>query len=163
MTEALTCTICRYQFFPETGPAAAEGPDVCPDCADIYGVPKGKLPQARPLKPCAECGHHVLVRSIIRERGAEGGQGRSYVVPLGVTINKQAAVKFWSGEPKVDAEGNPVTLNALDYKASAGILQAYVCRACGYTELYATSPGEIPIGREYGTELIEVPETGPYR
>jgi hypothetical protein len=31
----------------------------------------------------------------------------------------------------------------------AGKLQAVVCRACGYTELYVQSPVEIPVGQDH--------------
>lgn len=43
-----------------------------------------------------------------------------------------------------------------------GALEAYVCRACGLTELYTKEHDALPIGPEWGTELFEVPST-PYR
>lgn len=43
-----------------------------------------------------------------------------------------------------------------------GTLEAYVCRACGLTELYTKEHDTLPVGPEWGTELFEVPGT-PYR
>lgn len=36
-----------------------------------------------------------------------------------------------------------------------GRLYCYVCRKCGYTEWYADRPGEIPIGQDYSTRLLD--------
>jgi hypothetical protein len=36
-----------------------------------------------------------------------------------------------------------------------GVLQAYVCRACGFTELYATEPGAIPVKKVPGVQLLK--------
>ncbi len=38
-----------------------------------------------------------------------------------------------------------------------GFIEAYVCRACGATELFTRDAASIPIGPEYGTELIVAP------
>lgn len=50
-----------------------------------------------------------------------------------------------------------------DLEQPFGLLEAYVCRACGHTELFAREPEQIPIGPEHGTELIVVPGDGTYR
>jgi len=41
----------------------------------------------------------------------------------------------------------------------------YVCRACGFTDLYTANPEEIPLGtgRGYNTELVDVRGPTPYR
>lgn len=44
-----------------------------------------------------------------------------------------------------------------------GFLAIFVCRSCGYCQVFAESPGEIPIGKDYETELIRGPEKLPYR
>jgi predicted nucleic-acid-binding Zn-ribbon protein len=31
---------------------------------------------------------------------------------------------------------------------------AYICRRCGFTELFTMNPQEIPIGAEHGTQLF---------
>jgi hypothetical protein len=43
-----------------------------------------------------------------------------------------------------------------DLREPVGIFETYVCRTCGFTEWYAHDPEAIPIGPEYGTELIDV-------
>jgi hypothetical protein len=45
-----------------------------------------------------------------------------------------------------------------------GRLTAYICRACGYTELYTESPAAIPIDQVPGAAVL-TPATkgGPYR
>jgi hypothetical protein len=44
-----------------------------------------------------------------------------------------------------------------------GTLKQYVCRSCGYVQWFAERPGEIPIGQQYRTRLINGPEATPYR
>ena len=43
-----------------------------------------------------------------------------------------------------------------------GRLQAYVCRACGYTELWTESPQDIPVDEIEGARLLREAES-PYR
>jgi len=45
---------------------------------------------------------------------------------------------------------------------AAGLVQAYVCRECGYTELYTQDPKSIPVDGDTVVE-IEVPGHPPYR
>jgi predicted nucleic-acid-binding Zn-ribbon protein len=43
----------------------------------------------------------------------------------------------------------------LDWKdVEVGTLQAYVCRACGYTELYTENAGALPVDRIPGAKLL---------
>ena len=44
-----------------------------------------------------------------------------------------------------------------------GPLKTYVCRKCGYVQWFAEGPGDIPVGEEYMTRIIEGPEPGAYR
>ena len=47
-----------------------------------------------------------------------------------------------------------------------GVLVAYVCRACGMTELYTAEADRIPIGPQYGTDEVDVAPVateGPFR
>ena len=44
-----------------------------------------------------------------------------------------------------------------------GLFEAYICRKCGFTELYTRAPASIPIGPEYGTERFDVEPDSPYR
>jgi hypothetical protein len=50
----------------------------------------------------------------------------------------------------------PLTLHVrnLDWKdVEVGTIQAYVCRGCGYTELYTENIGNVPVERIPGAEL----------
>jgi predicted nucleic-acid-binding Zn-ribbon protein len=43
----------------------------------------------------------------------------------------------------------------LDYKdIETGTIQAYVCRGCGYTELYTVQAGSIPVEAIPGAVLL---------
>ena len=44
-----------------------------------------------------------------------------------------------------------------------GGLEMLICRACGLTTWYALEPGRIPVGPEFGTEILRVPDSDPYR
>jgi hypothetical protein len=44
-----------------------------------------------------------------------------------------------------------------------GFLALFVCRSCGYSQLFAEDPAQIPIGADHETELIRGPEKQPYR
>jgi predicted nucleic-acid-binding Zn-ribbon protein len=47
--------------------------------------------------------------------------------------------------------------------ATAGLLEAYVCRACGYTEWYTKDPESIPVDGKIVVELTGPPPDGTYR
>lgn len=44
-----------------------------------------------------------------------------------------------------------------------GVVQAIICRACGFMELYATEPAKIPIDEIPGAERLSPGKGGPYR
>jgi hypothetical protein len=46
---------------------------------------------------------------------------------------------------------------------SAGLVQAYVCRGCGYTELYTRDASSIPVDGTLVRELVGPEKSGPYR
>ncbi len=46
--------------------------------------------------------------------------------------------------------------------AATGVLETYVCRACGFTEWYTQSPENILIDAQAGSDLLEA-RTDPYR
>ena len=47
--------------------------------------------------------------------------------------------------------------------ATAGLLEAYVCRACGYTEWYTRDPEAIPVDGKVVVELTGPPPDGTFR
>jgi hypothetical protein len=115
---------------------------MCIPCRGAFGLPD-RWPQSRrqPV-PCRRCGHGVLVRAIVRERGGANRESDA-LPPLSVRFRKQAGPTH--GE-----------LPAPDLRAPLGVFETYVCRACGAAEWYVLWPEDIPIGPEYGTELVEV-------
>ena len=121
---------------------------MCDRCATGTGLVV-QLPKLRPPQPCPRCRGKVFVRTMMRDRSSSLGYGGEYVAPLGVSFDvKQKR----SGE----VVANP--------DAPLGMLLAYVCRGCGYTELYTAGHAILPIGPRWGTELVEVEEaSGPYR
>ena len=44
-----------------------------------------------------------------------------------------------------------------------GFMVTYICQACGFTEWWVAKPEEIPIGAEYGTEIVDASDNAPYR
>jgi ribosomal protein S27AE len=50
--------------------------------------------------------------------------------------------------------GEPVT---------AGVIEAYICRRCGYTELYTRDPDSIPVDGKVVREVAGPEKKGPYR
>lgn len=107
------------------------------------------------------CNHHLIVRCLVRERGATGSKyTASYVAPLQVTFARKVVTKeaFFSGKRTTEVTHDP----ALEQQA-VGMLEAYVCQRCGFTEWYTVEPEKIPIGEEYATELIDVGPQEPYR
>ena len=44
-----------------------------------------------------------------------------------------------------------------------GAFRIYVCRSCGFTQWFADAPGEIPVGEEHSTRIIEGTGGGPFR
>jgi hypothetical protein len=45
----------------------------------------------------------------------------------------------------------------------SGVVEAYVCTACGLIEWYCQEPQSIPIGDQYNTEIVEYGSDSPYR
>jgi hypothetical protein len=131
---------------------------VCSVCRAHFGLRHQRVASPRPPLPCQRCNHTVLVRCQVRERAARGDEPMSeYLAPLAVTFRRQQRTSFWSGRTKVR--------DIPDLASPAGMLEAFVCRRCGFVDWYAQSPEDIPIGVEFGTELIDVSGTrgGPFR
>lgn len=132
-------------------------PPLCGVCMEKTGLPPPSRP-VRPPSPCGRCGHREIVRVRMRERTTvpAGDSNAELARPFALTWQLGEDYKSLFSFQKVET-AQP------DLGEPAGLLEAYVCRACGSTELYARRPDEIPIGPEYGTELIVVPGDGSYR
>jgi len=129
--------------------------DLCDACQKKAGLPDAARPR-REVAPCLKCGGLELVRAQVRERTAGDAfssrreANKEAFVPFAITyaLSKEFA-KLFSLKQVPSAVPNV----AVPY----GILEAYVCRACGYVEWYAQAPHEIPIAAALGTELVTVP------
>jgi predicted nucleic-acid-binding Zn-ribbon protein len=44
-----------------------------------------------------------------------------------------------------------------------GKFEAYICEACGYSELYVKNANEIPIAKIPGAKILEARDAVPYR
>lgn len=127
---------------------------LCAECRIALGLTAGPVPELRPAGPCQRCGYPEIVQCLMRERGATGGDhSDAHVRPLAVGFTPADIRTFWT---------NRKTGTEADLDAPIGVLVAYVCRRCGFTELFTDSPGAIPIGAEHGTRLL-TGETPPYR
>ena len=119
----------------------------CDPCARRTGnivVP----PPRRRNSPCAKCNHTKLVRVIPRELASDP-----------VTAGASYGPMFAAYELRTrDGEVAP-----FHPRAGFGVLEAYICKGCGYVEWYCQDPNEIPIGPEYMTEEIETDGSTPFR
>jgi len=128
------CRLCRRRRLLD---ADSHRSGFCKRCRDDYAAAP-LTPAQRPPGPCRRCQFPQIVRVRLRHLV---GEYRT-MAPL--------------------AAGYPLVAGRLhtapDTDQPLGLLEAYVCRACGYAELFAVDPGAIPIGPEHGTELIEATE-----
>jgi hypothetical protein len=121
---------------------------LCAICADNLGV-IAMPPARRKFAPCRCCSGTAFVRAIPREVGMS--EKAAVVSPMAVTFGAQQS--GWLNQDVV-----------ADVRRVAGVLEMYVCRACGYVEWYCTDPQAIPIGPQFMTELVGVEDgKGPYR
>ena len=142
--------MCQY-------PRADVSSGICDECRQKHGIPEPTGSQ-RPPEPCGRCGHFVLVRVRLRERSAEIGAdiGSAEPAPLAATFGIDRRRSFWSGDHAHTNVAQPI-----------GLMQAYICRKCGFSEIYTSDPQDIPIGEEFATELVDLTpgdgDDGPYR
>ena len=144
---AMTCRICG-----ESGEALGTI-GICGTCRQRLGLREPEAP-LRPARPCARCGGTKFVRSwSLRERAPYGHDiVHPHLAPLALAFAPAVRGGFWALRTAEPTRSTPV-----------GIIEAYACRGCGLTELSTTGVADIPIGPEYGTELIDVAGDGPFR
>ena len=82
---------------------------------------------------CPSCGHDEVIEAPLQQ--LVHYKARDTVAPIGVAWHEEEGMFGDSATP----------LNAI---------QMYVCRSCGFTQLFTESPGTIPIGRAHKTRLI---------
>ena len=146
------CRLCGANEL-EAEDERSEG--VCHACQGAQGY--WRLPAwNRPIRPCAGCGSREFIRALAMERGARGADYvHAYAAPMAVAF-RRIGQRGLLGSMKV---GVPETQVAEQISG----LEMLICRACGLTTWYALDPAHIPIGPEFGTEILRVPDSDPYR
>src|SRR5262249_36610684 len=104
-----------------------------------------------PVRPCARCGHREIVVCVARQRT------EATLAPLAASYRRKLKTPILTGEEEIEYDDRP------DTAAPVGVFVAHVCRACGFTDWYALDPQAIPIGPDYGTELVVIEGPHPYR
>lgn len=110
---------------------------VCTYCSQRLGLSQGA--GVRGADPCRRCNHPQLAMPM----------------PMGVTADPVPDTNLIRSRVTGVAHVDPERVH--------GVLEMYVCRRCGFTEWFCRDPENIPIGEQYGTELIDVSPTTPYR
>lgn len=150
-------TVCRMCGERKLTLPEQQAYGVCVDCFHLPGFFK-LPPNTRLLKPCSECGGREHIRALAFERGAVDG-GWGYAAPMAVAFRQSVRRGgFIASEPKA------ASVAPADVLAPVGFLELLICRACGLVTWHALGPEKIPIGPEYGTELVRADDDGgPYR
>jgi hypothetical protein len=104
---------------------------------------------------CSECGGNEI---LVARRIADFSAGAWFGLAAAHEPASDPAYAAVSDEGH-RTPGQAATITGRAY----GFFQAYVCRNCGFTKLFADDPGAIPIGPRFGTALVGSPFVGPYR
>ncbi len=150
MPKSPTCTVCGVNRLWDE-PAQTRG--VCDLCRRNFGLsdePPGE--PLRPNRPC-RCGHDKFVRAQMRERSHSSAV--AYLAPLALSFRRLVSKALFSDKTREE--------NQADVSSPIGTLEAYACLGCGLVEWYARDVRDVPIGVEYGTELVDVSTSGPFR
>ncbi|MBX3158115.1 MAG: hypothetical protein KF773_19255 [Deltaproteobacteria bacterium] len=115
--------------------SAAE--QMCGACVKKLGVTPLPPPRRRAV-PCRHCSGLQFAR----------------VVPRGFALT-------YTFDPATEAFAGPTVRPQPEQLR--GILEAYVCRACGAVEWFCNDAERIPIGPEYNSDLVDYAGTEPYR
>jgi hypothetical protein len=152
MMGGMTCRVCsKDRELSRVG--------ICRECHGELGI---VLPAAplRPPVPCARCRGTSFVRSWAL---------REVETRLGSALNEPAVGTFFAPLSLALTPGTRSSVFGASAASSEdslrlGIIEAYACRQCGFTELYTHEAAAIPIGPEFGTELVDLPPPeGPFR
>lgn len=126
----------------------------CASCREALGI-RPLPPPRRPAAPCARCRAWRFVRVVPREVTARAGLDTNLqqAAPMALSYPRKVALGFWSA-----GEVNPVEISE-----GVGVLETYVCAACGFVEWYCQDPDRIPIGPEYMSDVVDYTPDSPYR
>ncbi len=159
--QLLTCPLCHSRK-PDTD--CVEG--ICNPCRGRHWLPPPTPPIRRPA-PCSRCNGTVHIRCrALRERGTVvSGGGNSFVGAQSVDVDYYLGFLAATYGVTMEAGGFFDKSTGPNPFQPIGVIEAYICRNCGFTELYTRDAGAIPIGPAFATELIDSmpPGEGPYR
>jgi hypothetical protein len=140
------CTLCQR-------PGQVGDRGACNECLSQLGFATPVPEVDPPAAGCARCGHRTLIRVLLRERTASTyARGLAELAPVAATYSSELHSKLWQGSKPAEDPAKPI-----------GIMEARICRACGFTDLYTQRSEDIPIGPEFGTQLLEISDQDPYR
>jgi predicted nucleic-acid-binding Zn-ribbon protein len=108
-------------------------------------------------KTCPKCKHNRILfidqvadqtgtQGVVLSQGIEPEPKVQASLPWRIARSENPNKSFWSMEV-----------------ITAGLVEACVCRGCGYTELYTKDPSQIPVDGKYVQELIGPEKDEPYR
>lgn len=143
---SLACVVCNR------GPLETElqlARRTCDSCATKTGnivLP----PPRRRVAPCVKCNHAKIVRCVPREL--------SVVEELSQNVPSYGPM-FAAYELRFRYD----KVQPIHARSGFGVLEAYICRKCGFVEWYCQNAEEIPIGPEYMTEELDADGDTPYR
>jgi hypothetical protein len=105
---------------------------------------------------CRVCRHNVILH--VTEVADVLGDWADSEVPLGASPPQRAMLPTVAWRI---ARTQGIGGHARQYVY--GLVEAFVCKRCGYTELYTREPDSIPIDGHYVREVRGPEPAGPYR
>lgn len=141
-----TCVVCNVNLL---GTPVQIDRRTCDACATKTGnivLP----PPRRRVAPCTKCNHTKLVRCVPRELSVVDNLDHN--VPSYGPMFAAYEIRTLYGK-----------VQPIHARSGFGVLEAYVCRKCGYVDWYCQNPDEIPLGPEYMTEELDVDGEAPFR
>ncbi len=111
----------------------------------------------RNLQRCSKCKHnHILVIANVADRGAQADNSLStHIFSSTTKTNIHEHIDAWRIAAAPDTARGGL--------ASYGLVSAYICRACGFTEFYTLAPETIPVDGVWIREVVGPEPEGPFR
>ncbi len=141
----MSCMLCGTQ-----------GPRVCDECQKITGV-REMPPARRRLAPCARCNHSKLIRVIPREMSVDTGRDHVYSPPKNAANTAPMFATYTFQQQRVQSffGKQSIAVHPPSAQNGYGLLEAYICKRCGFIDWFCQDPENIPIGPGYMTEEID--------
>lgn len=144
MSEPTVCVVCLRKPLATPLLLARRACDACAAKTGNIVMP----PPRRRIEPCVKCNHGKIVRCIPRELSL-------------VDLTAVPAHGPMFAAHQIQTEDGAV--QPIHARSGFGVLEAYICRRCGFVEWYCQNAAEIPLGPEYMTEEHDVDGATPYR